>query len=333
MDRIFKDVAHSATPLCLQIIGPPRICKSSAALEFEALYPPVREPEGLIKHVVYVRAPSNGTIKALLEETLKALGDPHFSKGSRDQMVFRLRRLLKQVQCRMLILDEAQHLADKGQKSMLDRASDLLKSLVEDRRFALVLLGLPESRHVVTSNPQLVDRFRAPIVLEPFDWSNPRQIGDFRGLVAALCEALTPYEFPDLAGNRSLAFRAYLACAGKVGLMVMILDEAVRAAHEEHRLAICLEHLQKAYDTTIYFAERFPLPGGPFLCDLSLAGRNDGYDQALAQAVLTLSGSNPGTSPEGPQFGSLTTAMGPDVLPVTPKSSRRSIKKKVQEIF
>ncbi|MBO9753605.1 hypothetical protein IB69_021020 [Xanthomonas citri] len=263
LEDAFDDVPYACSPICLHVIGPPRVSKSSVVREFEARFPQVRTEQGLSKPVLYVGIPSQGTIKGILHNTLQALGDPNYKKGTRDQQTERLRRLLLEVDCKMIILDELQHLCDKGQKRMLDYASDWLKTLVEDKRFALVLVALPESQSVITTNPQLVDRFRAPLWIRPFDWSDSGERSEFRGVLQAFCDALGPYEFPSLAGSVELAFRCYLACAGKIGLLTLILDEAIRAAYRKREVR--LEDLQAAYEKVIYFSGKFPIDDGPFL--------------------------------------------------------------------
>ncbi len=269
LDDAYDDVPYASSPICLHVVGPPRVSKSSVVREFEARYPLERTDEGLVKPVLYVGIPSDGTIKGILHSALRALGDPNFSKGTRDQQTLRLRRLLIEVGCRMVILDELQHLCDKGQKRLLDRASDWLKTLVEDKQFALVLVGLPESQSVITANPQLVDRFRAPLWIKPFDWSDSGDRSEFRGVLQSFRNELAPYELPDLAGSVDLSFRCYLACAGKIGLLTLILDEAMRSAYRRQHPAVGLEELQAAYDSAIYFAGAFPVPDGPFLGCLS----------------------------------------------------------------
>jgi len=272
----FEDVGEkleaankAAVPICLLIVGETRTGKSSVVTDFLAQSMPKRMKEGVQQAVVYAAAPPKGTVKALLEQLLQALGDPHWTKGTESNMTQRLLTLLRGVGCRMIVIDEFQHLSDKGQKKLLTRSADWLKNLVEGKEWALVAVGLPESISVVNANDQLMARFDSPLTMPLFDWNDDRSRKQFRAILRAFTNELQPFELPDLDAEE-MAIRVYLATSGRLGLFAKLMDRAVKTAIRKNCVQIRIEDLAIAFDRAIWFAPNFPLPGGPFRAEFSL---------------------------------------------------------------
>lgn len=258
-----------AAPICLLIVGETRTGKSSVARDFFEARKSAREKQGLRQAVLYATAPPEGTVKALLEQLLRALGDPHWSKGSRANMTHRLLTLLKGVGCRMIILDEFQHLCDKGQRRRLVEASDWLKNLVECKEWALVAVGLPECLSVINANRQLKARFDSPLTMPLFDWCDGASRRQFRAILKAFAKELAPFELPCLDSD-DVAFRVFLATSGRLGLFAKLMDRAVKTAIRAGTTKIRLEDLAEAFTRSIWFSSEFPLDGGPFMANLDV---------------------------------------------------------------
>lgn len=303
---------EAAVPVCLLVVGETRTGKSSVAKDFFANCKPVRGKLGLNQTVVYAAAPPEGTVKALLEQLLKALGDPHWSKGSRANMTYRLLTLLRGVGCRMIVLDEFQHLCDKGQRQRLVESADWLKNLVESREWALIAVGLPDSISVVNANRQLKARFDAPLTMPLFDWSDGGSRRQFRAILKAFAKELAPFELPSLESDE-VALRVFLATSGRLGLFAKLLDRAVKTAIRAGTTKIRMEDLAIAFDRAIWFAPEFPLEGGPFGANLellkcgeviakvaSLAERDDFADMS---ATVQINGSESGASKQSRRGG------------------------------
>ncbi|HZX77385.1 TniB family NTP-binding protein [Lysobacter sp.] len=272
-----------AVPACLLLIGETRTGKSSVVKDFLARNPPKRRKDGMRQAVIYAAAPPEGTVKALLEQLLKALGDPLWSKGSRTNMTHRLLTLLKGVGCRMIILDEFQHLVDKGQKKRLFESADWLKNLVESREWALVAVGLPDSVSVVNANPQLKARFDAPLTMPLFNWQDDHSRRQFKAVLKAFAMELQPFELPALESDE-IALRLYLATSGRLGLFAKLMDRAVKTAIRHNTTAIRLDDLAAAFDRAIWYAPTFPLEDGPFGANLDLCRQDEILDQVRALA-------------------------------------------------
>lgn len=289
----FEDVGENleaanatAVPVCLMIVGETRTGKSCVVKDFLAQSMPTRAQEGIRQAVVYAIAPPKATVKAILEQLLRALGDPYWSKGSESNMTHRLLTLLRGVGCRMIIIDEFQHLSDKGQKRLLVQSADWLKNLVEGKEWALIAAGLPESISVINANPQLMARFDPPMVMPRFDWNDDQLRKQFKAILRAFVAELRPFEVPDLSSDE-MAFRTYLATSGRVGLFVKLMDRAVKTAIRKGDPRIRTEDLATAFTRSIWYAPKFPLPGGPFHAELSLC-----QESAVIAKVIDLADSD-----------------------------------------
>ena len=272
----------AAVPSCQLIVGGTRTGKSTVARDVMARFAPARSRDGVRQSIVYAAAPPKGTVKAILEQLLKALGDPHWARGSESNMTQRLLTLLRGVGCRMIIIDEFQHLSDKGQRKLLTRTADWLKNLVEGKEWALVAIGLPEAISVINANPQLMARFDPPLVMPLFDWNDNQSRAQFKAILESFVRALSPFELPDL-GDHEAALRMYLATSGRIGLFVKLMDRAVKTAIRKGDPRIRMEDLAVAFERSIWFAQDFPLSGGPFRGDISLC-----QNAALLTSVMHL---------------------------------------------
>lgn len=281
----YDAIGQTATPVCLLITGESRTGKSSVVRELLETYLPTRVEDKLIRTVVYAVAPAKATVKSLLEALLKGLGDPHWSRGTESSLTQRLYTLLDAVQCKMIILDEFQHLCDKGQKKKLDQLADWLKVLLETHQCGLVAVGLPEAASVIHTHVQLIGRFDDELRMPLFDWRDRASAAQFRGILRQFQQELKPFELPQL-DSPVMAIRMYLASAGRIGLIAKLLDRAVRNAVRAGRWDIGLDALAVAYDRAIWSARLFPVKGGPFRAALDLLVPSEVQQQVLAHAAL-----------------------------------------------
>jgi hypothetical protein len=300
----YDDIGLSAVDVCLIVLGEPRTGKSSLATDMLDDRVTKQSADSVIRNVVYAVAPSPATVKSLLECLLYGLGDPHWNRGTVSNMTQRLYTLLKAAKCRMIILDEFQHLCaadgsdsesapgaaevrrprrSSGAVQRQKATADWLKVLLETTGIGFVAIGLPHAASVIQSNRQLSGRFDPPLRLPVFDWYEDASRAQFLGILQQFQEGLEPFQFPPFDSD-AMGLRMYLASAGRIGLLAKFLDRAVRNAIRAKTVQIRLDDLAKAYRASIWSAPLFPVKGGPFGADFSALQLRGVQEQVLADA-------------------------------------------------
>lgn len=303
----YDSIGYTATPVCLLITGDTRTGKSCVVRDLLQCYLPTQVDDTLVRSVVYAVAPAKATVKSLLEALLKGLGDPFWSRGTESTMTQRLYTMLDAVQCKMIILDEFQHICDKGQAKKLDLLADWLKVLIESKKYGLVAVGLPVAASVVNGHKQLIGRFDEVLRMPLFDWKDTASVAQFRGVLRQFERELRPFKMPAL-DSRDMALRIYLATAGRIGLVAKLLDRVVRSAIRAGTLEIRIEDFAKAYGRAIWSAQLFPVRGGPFGASLALLSTDEVHSTVLSNAAM---------EPVADESGAVTV-FGQDAPAVTP---------------
>lgn len=282
LDEALESVGSQSFPTCLHIVGPSRAGKTRLIENFTRKYPKIVEGERTFIPVVHAAIPPKGTIMGVMESLLRALGDPRWESGSSSNKLARVHNFLDKCGTRVLVLDEFQHLVDKGQDSTLKHTRDWAKALVEPRKFALVACGTERSIEAIADDAQLSGRFDAPIWIRRFDWRDEELHDQFLGVLAAYGEALKPFQLPELT-SEEMVIRMYMATGGLMGTLVKLLTRVIRDAVRDERTDIGLSELRRAFRRAVNFSDRFAAGQGPF--DVKLTTLDGGIQRLLAQSV------------------------------------------------
>lgn len=233
----------------LVVIGESGCGKTSLARAFCNRYPRQHLLEQTITPVAYIEVPSIGTVGALARQILASLGDPFPEKGRVIDQTARIEVMVRNAKTEMLILDEAQHIYDRGQQKSQYATSDWLKSLVNSIQIPMVLFGIPRLENLLHVNVQLRRRFRAPLTLSLGDPEDP----DFLELNLDVINALLPILPLPLASremnDKELARRIYYATDGRVGYLKELLAQALEKAWEAGGDCVTRRDLESAFMT------------------------------------------------------------------------------------
>ncbi len=186
--------------------------------------------------VLLVQMPASPTIDRLYAAILVGVGVPGAMYGrsaSRESMAL---RLLREVGCRMLVLDELQNLlaaTASRQRELLN----LLRYLGNELRIPLACLGTREAYLAIRSDDQLENRFE-PFLLPP--WQDDQEFGR----LLASFETVLPLR--ERSGLGAPALRAHVlrrseGTIGEVSALLVAATEAALLAGGERIDAIALD--------------------------------------------------------------------------------------------
>lgn len=166
-DLLQQDCA-GAEPDHLMLLGEAGVGKSRLLEHFVSLHPRIEAVDRTLVPVLYVEVPSDCTPKKLVTELLRAMGSPFWNKGSEQERTQQLLILLSVCQTRLVLLDEASHLVERGGSKSHYQLGDWLKLTARQARIPFVLVGTERARALLDVNEQLRSRLRETIVLQPF---------------------------------------------------------------------------------------------------------------------------------------------------------------------
>ena len=211
-------------PRCLLIVGPTNNGKTAIAEHFLRDHPQHVSADG--EHecipVLMVQTPPSPTVGRLYGAILAALGVPGglYSRPASPEAT--VLRLLRQVGCRMLVLDELHNLLAAPiprQRELLN----LLRYLGNELRIPLVCLGTREAYLAIRSDDQLENRFE-PFLLPP--WEEGPELGR----LLASFEAVLPFREPSGLGAPAMRAHVLRRSEGTIGEIAALLTAATEAA-------------------------------------------------------------------------------------------------------
>jgi Cdc6-like AAA superfamily ATPase len=239
----------SAEPECMVIKGPLGSGKTTLVKAFARNYLRQVIEEKTIVPVLLVRIPVPASVKSLVEEILKALGDKAYNKGSSTNQTIRIRDYINDCETHLIIFDEFQHFIDRDSLKVLRTLSDWLKNLIDATKTPIIVVGMPSCDAVLdeAENEQLRRRFSTRECLEPFGWSNAEKRKEFRSFLTQLDEQLPLLECSHLA-NLNTALLIHRATGGTIAYIMKLVRRAASLALDEGVEKLDLELLAQAYE-------------------------------------------------------------------------------------
>ncbi len=250
MEELYAYQCDGEEPEGLVIIGHTGTGKTTLLENFVQSKPRVEHLEFTEVPVLYAEVPARCSVKLLAAILLRALGSPFWNRGDEAERTDQLGTLLKACRVRLIILDEVNHLADRGAEKSHYFVGDWIKQLMRSSRVPIVLAGTPAASILWDTNEQLADRFREQIVLQPLSMeaSRVRELRSVLKTFLGLMEGIPCIDITQEAHARSMAF----ATAGRLRDIRRLLVRAVEIAAQQPRVAITRSTLAKAFLEVIY---------------------------------------------------------------------------------
>ena len=305
----------------LLVLGEPGAGKSFLLESLVEENPTRRTPEVDIRHVVFVEAPKRTTPRQLAAAIFSALEPGYRLRDAWNtaRILYEIRMLCEEMQVQLLLIDEAHHLVDHKNADDVEDAAEFLKQLLNLCSAQIVLAGLPQLGSLPETRKlrQLRRRFRPPLHLDPYNWSDRTGRKNYLGVLAFFERHLGLPEKSALT-EFDLAARIYCATGGHIGIisgqLSLALEQALGDGHRriDARLLGRVYHdliLRKGRDELLDFDEPFIGEG-----DAEQAGRRavGPGDQAVDDLHLAAD-DNPYLA-QGEAFRSLWRKMAGDRL-------------------
>jgi DNA transposition AAA+ family ATPase len=237
------------------LLGESGVGKSTLFNRYVEKHPRIVHEELTEVPVLLAELDQSPTPKRMAGTLLEALGDHKWDVGKEDQLTARLVLLIERCRVRLVILDEANHLIDRGGEKTLHNSGDWIKRLANKTRVPFVLAGIPRTKRLFATNDQVRDRFREVIAIDRFSVANKSAEHEFRSTLKVFKGYLRELPTIDLSGvaiTRQFAF----ATDGRLRDIQNLLARAVELAYEQPDPRLTVAVLAEAFRTVIY-------PGSP----------------------------------------------------------------------
>ncbi len=251
LDRMYAYQCCNEEAEHLMLVGESGVGKSTLLSRYAAEHPPIEHEEFTEVPVLYVVLGPSPTPKTLAHTILRVLGDPKWNTGREVELTARLVFLIKQCRVRLVIVDEANHLIDRGGEKTLHTAADWIKRLVDATQVSFVLAGVPRITRLLDTNDQLRERFREVLRIDRLSVASESAEFEFRNVLVTFKRYLQDLPAIDISGIAITRLFAF-ATDGRLRDIRRLLVRAVELAYAQSDPRLTDRVLAQAFRTVIY---------------------------------------------------------------------------------
>lgn len=251
VNDVVEQAIEGFSPQLLPLIGPSRVGKSNLLKDVAARYPSQRIDGTLHMPVLHLVLRPGASSRTLPSDISLALGQAIFSRSATGaELRWRMEKQLELAGTKVLLIDEASHLADEGRKQSVRASADWLKSLMDGMNISIVLSGIPRLLDLLESNEQLCLRSRAPEFFMPYDCLSKEQYQAFAQLVWTYMSWFQDAGFPIAINDQEFIDDCLMFSGGLVGVVHAFLLNLCNLFRKEKARSITLEDCQRALAAT-----------------------------------------------------------------------------------
>lgn len=175
---------------CMRLYGVSGVGKTSLLQVYRNSYPRYNAVDRTIVPVIYAELPAQPTPASITARLLYSLGDPAFNQGTLNLRLNRLFKLITECGVELILIDEVQHILDRGQVRTHTAIADQLKTILDHSDAAFVLAGAPRLKTLFHINTQLRGRAMSTTTLSPFNIFESSSFFAFKGVLASFAQAM-----------------------------------------------------------------------------------------------------------------------------------------------
>jgi hypothetical protein len=245
-------------PMHLRLLGQSGLGKTFLLKEYRDAFPAVRTAHGTHVPVALLTIPSAPTVKGIYIAFLESLG-LHGAIGTVEALRHRARVLCSACGVELFLVDELNHLTDRGQIRTREAVGDSLKEMLETLNIPTVFSGASRSHIIFDTNMQLRSRVMASLTLRAFNVEE--RFEDLRGFIFALSEVDQDEKTANWLSSAEIASRIFFATDGihrGIARFVIQVGAAIRKGQNSQDLELL------AWIFREYFWEGVPHALNPF---------------------------------------------------------------------
>jgi hypothetical protein len=212
---------------CVLLTGESGSGKSAIAKYYVKNNPVIEQNERTYIPVLHFELKAISTPLEFLRALLIAVGDPQQGMGAKNagELYQRLLILIKAVGLELLILDEIQVIIERRSAKVVTGIADLFKDLIKDTKIPIVFMGMPWSKYLVDSNPQLKRRIIYRRAIPPFRISQKSERDEYRRLLKMFSDSYSISNEIKLE-ELSVAYRMFSATSGNLSTTAELIGDA-----------------------------------------------------------------------------------------------------------
>lgn len=227
----------------MMIVGASNNGKTNILRHFEALHKLVPNLDGdySIIPVLYVEAPNRPDVGKFYDKIMEAIWQPYSIRAKESEKERVVLKVLQQVQLKVLLIDEIQHIIAGGRVKQQE-FRNALKTLANTLKICIVCAGVEEAFNVFTTDSQLSNRFEPEFLPK---WQLNNSYGD----LLRSFEKRIPLKKPSNLHETAMAQKLIWMSEGILGETHEILKRAAVEAIKSGTEQITLEILQNLHWT------------------------------------------------------------------------------------
>lgn len=223
----------------------------------------------MVRPVVYTSLPVKTNINGAATELLRAMEVSEATKGTFKDRTHLITTQLNLQKVEVVLVDETQHVVEASGDRTLYKVGDFFKDISKKTKVPFVLTGMPNTRQILTENPQLRRLCRC-VTVGPFSCDTKEDALVFRRFLKNV-DAQLPFVEWSRFGDPDPAGLIFLATEGKICHVMALIREAAILAIEDGSASISNDHLMQAFDSEL---------------DSVVLAKNNPFDPVHIQAAL-----------------------------------------------